>query len=59
MKRVVQAGSSYISQEVKRPHFGLGTATTVDAVEVRWPDGTRTTRERVKANQILQVEQAR
>jgi hypothetical protein len=59
MKRVVQAGSSYISQEDKRPHFGLGTATIVDAVEVRWPDGTRTTRERVKANQILQVEQAR
>ena len=59
MKRLVQAGSSYISQEDKRPHFGLGTATTVDAVEVRWPDGTRTTLERVKANQVVQVKQAR
>jgi len=31
----------------------------VDTVDVRWPDGTRTTLERVKANQILRVEQAR
>ena len=58
-KRLVQAGSSYISQEDKRPHFGLGAATRVDGVEVRWPDGTRTTLQDVKANQVLQLEQAR
>jgi hypothetical protein len=22
-----------------RPHFGLGSATTVDKLEVRWPSG--------------------
>jgi hypothetical protein len=40
-----------------RQHFGLGTAATVDAVEVRWPDGTITTREKVKANQQIELAQ--
>jgi enediyne biosynthesis protein E4 len=35
----VRSGSSYISQNDLRVHFGLGTAAKVDAVEVRWPSG--------------------
>ena len=35
----VRSGSSYISQNDLRVHFGLGTATNVDAVQVRWPSG--------------------
>ena len=54
-KRLVQSGSSYISQEDLRLHFGLGSATTVDSVEVKWPDGTTTSRTNVKANQILEI----
>jgi hypothetical protein len=54
-KRLVQSGSSYISQEDLRLHFGLGSATTVDSVEVKWPDGTTTSRANVKANQILEI----
>jgi hypothetical protein len=54
-KRLVQSGSSYISQEDLRLHFGLGSAATVDSVEVKWPDGTTTSRENVKANQILEI----
>jgi enediyne biosynthesis protein E4 len=56
-KRLVQSGSSYISQEDKRLHFGLGKAGQVDSVEVLWPDGTSTTLENVKANQLLEVQQ--
>jgi len=36
----VMSGGSYESSNDQRLHFGLGQATTVDAVELRWPDGT-------------------
>jgi hypothetical protein len=35
----VRSGSSYISQNDLRVHFGLGSATKVDSVQVRWPSG--------------------
>ncbi len=57
LRRLVQSGSSYLSQEDMRPHFGLGAAAQAELVEVRWPDGTATTRENVKADQILTVRQ--
>jgi hypothetical protein len=56
-RRLVQSGSSYISQEDKRLHFGLGKSSSVDALDVLWPDGTKTTLTNVKANQILDVRQ--
>jgi enediyne biosynthesis protein E4 len=56
-RRLVQSGSSYISQEDKRLHFGLGSAAQADAVDVAWPDGTTTTLQNVKAGQILRVKQ--
>ncbi|MEO6567250.1 MAG: CRTAC1 family protein [Opitutaceae bacterium] len=33
-------GSSFASSNDPRAHFGLGTLTNVDAIEVHWPDGT-------------------
>jgi hypothetical protein len=35
----VRSGSSYISQNDLRVHFGLGTANQIDFVKVRWPSG--------------------
>jgi hypothetical protein len=35
----VVSGGSYASSSDPRLHFGLGTASTVDAVEVHWPGG--------------------
>jgi len=35
----VRSGSSYISNNDMRVHFGLGKTTTIDSVEVRWPNG--------------------
>jgi hypothetical protein len=35
----VMSGGSYESSNDQRLHFGLGQATAVDALEVRWPSG--------------------
>jgi hypothetical protein len=53
--RVVQSGASYISQNDMRLHFGLGSATAVESVDVRWPDGTASKVRNVKANQLITV----
>jgi hypothetical protein len=37
----VTAGGSFASSSDPRLHFGLGTATKVDLVEIRWPDGRK------------------
>jgi len=37
--REVKAGSSYLSQNDLRVHVGLGKATQIDRLDVRWPDG--------------------
>jgi hypothetical protein len=55
--RYVRSGTSYISQSEMRQHFGLGTATTVESVDVRWPDGTHAIRRDVAANQLLTIAQ--
>jgi len=36
----VHSGGSYLSQNDLRLHFGLGSATKIDSVEIRWPSGT-------------------
>lgn len=35
----VHSGGSYLSQNDLRLHFGLGSATKIDSVEIRWPSG--------------------
>jgi hypothetical protein len=35
----VHSGGSYLSQNDLRLHFGLGIATKIDSIEVRWPSG--------------------
>ena len=53
--RVVQSGTSYLSQDDMRRHFGLGAATQVDSVEVKWPDGTVSGQQNVKVNRLLEI----
>lgn len=55
--QVVRSGTSYISQDDMRQHFGLASATRVDRIEVLWPDGTTTVRENIAADQVLGIEQ--
>ena len=39
--RTVTAGCGFLSQNSKWLHFGLGSATRIERVVVRWPDGSR------------------
>jgi enediyne biosynthesis protein E4 len=37
----VFSGGSYGSSSDPRPHFGLGQASKIEKIEIRWPDGKR------------------
>ena len=49
----VHAGSSYLSSEDPRVHFGLGPATKVAALSVRYPDGHTVRETDVPADRIV------
>ncbi|HEY6265579.1 MAG TPA: FG-GAP-like repeat-containing protein [Candidatus Acidoferrum sp.] len=51
----VRGGGSYLSQNDLRLHFGLGTATKIDSVEVRWPNGIVETLQNVAADAIYTI----
>ena len=52
----VQSGTSVMSQNDLRLHFGLGKVKTVDTIEVKWPTTQKIERfEQIKANQILTI----
>jgi hypothetical protein len=51
----VKGGSSYISQNDLRLHFGLEKATKMDEVVVRWPNGNTETLKDVPADFIYTV----
>ena len=37
--QIVTAGTGFAAQSQRRRHFGLGAATSVEKVEIRWPSG--------------------
>ena len=52
----VISGGSVMSQNDLRLHFGLGSAETVDVIEIKWPTTQKTERfTNVKANQIITI----
>jgi hypothetical protein len=57
LMRIVQSGTSYLSQDDMRRHFGLGREAQADSLEVLWPDGTTTRLENVKANRLVEIKQ--
>jgi hypothetical protein len=40
-----------------RVHFGLGKATKVDLLEIRWPSGQLDTLKDIKPNQLIYVKE--
>jgi hypothetical protein len=57
LQREARAGGSYLSSEDPRCLFGLGEATEVKELVVRWPDGEETRLHDGKANQIVEVKE--
>ena len=51
----VRGGGSYLSQNDLRQHFGLGAATKMESVEIRWPNGTVEKLENVPADAIYTI----
>ena len=54
-----KAGTSYLSQANPRMQFGLGQATKVDEVTIRWPSGIEQKLKDVRINQSLKVVEPR
>jgi len=53
--REVQSGSSYLGQNDLRAHFGLGSMTRADRLEIRWPSGTTEVIGDLPANHIVTI----
>ena len=49
----------YNSSSDKRVHFGLGSANTIDKIEVSWPSGTHQILTNVKPDQVLTITEPR
>ena len=53
--REVKAGSSYLGQNDLRLHFGLGRATRIDRLDVRWPAGETEVVQNVPINHVVTI----
>jgi len=51
----VNGGNGYAGQSTKRLHFGVGRATKVDSVEIRWPSGLVQKVDGVSVNKLNKV----
>jgi hypothetical protein len=51
----VRGGGSYLSQNDLRLHFGLGSATSIDSVQIRWPNGAVETLNHVAADAFYTI----
>jgi hypothetical protein len=50
-------GSGYLSQDDSRVHFGLGAATKVDKLTIRWPSGKEQVLQHLAVDRVLTVEE--
>jgi len=51
----VRGGSSYLSQNDLRQHFGLVAASKIDSAEIRWPNGKVETLQNLAPDAIYTV----
>jgi hypothetical protein len=53
--RFVDGGNSFGGQSTARVHVGLGSAATLDRVEIRWPSGLKQTFDNIPADRITKI----
>ena len=51
----VRSGSSYLSQNDLRLHFGLGSQATIDSLEISWPSGKKDSYHNLAADFIYTI----
>jgi hypothetical protein len=51
----VRSGSSYLSQNDLRLHFGLGSRSLIDSIEISWPSGKKDTYHDLAADFIYTI----
>ncbi len=51
----IRSGGSYLSQSDLRVHFGLGTATKIDTLEIHWPSGATDVVKNIDADKFYAV----
>ena len=54
---IVSTAGSYLSSSDKRVHFGLGSESVAQSIEIRWPSGITQTLKNVRADQILTLDE--
>jgi hypothetical protein len=54
----IRPSGSYLSTSDPRLHVGLGQATAADRLEIEWPRGKKQVLEGVRANRILDLDEA-
>jgi hypothetical protein len=55
----VMSSSSYISHNDFRLHFGLGQASKVDLIAIRWPSGAEESFSNIEVNQLVIIQEGR
>jgi Na+-translocating ferredoxin:NAD+ oxidoreductase RnfD subunit len=56
LSQEVRAGSSYLSSEDPRVHFGLGFNTSVPRLTVHYPSGAQSVLRNVRADRVVEVQ---
>src|SRR5437588_5796055 len=51
----VRSGGSYLSSSDLRLHFGVGAATKIDRLEVRWPSGQKDAATNLSVDRIMVI----
>jgi hypothetical protein len=55
----VSGGSGFSAENQRRLHYGLGAATEVDRVDIRWPSGRRQTLDKPAIGRLHQIREPR
>ena len=58
-RSVVHGGVSFLSQNDRRVHFGLGAATRIDRLEIVWPDGQQQILNDLPVDRFMTIEQGK
>jgi enediyne biosynthesis protein E4 len=53
--REIMGGGSYLSQSDLRAHFGLGSTTKIDKLEIAWPSGAKQSFQDFAADRFYQI----